>query len=282
MARVFISGSSDGLGLMAAQLLVEQGHSVVLHARNQQRADETQKTLPEAESVVVGDLASISQTKHVADQVNQLGTFDAVIHNAGIGYREPRRIVTEDGLSHLLAVNTIAPYILTALIAWPNRLVYLSSVPHQDGDPGLSDLTSAARPWQGQQAYSDTKLHDVLLALAIARRWPGVLSNALEPGWVPTKMGGAGATDDLDQAHRTQVWLAVSDDPGALVSGEYFYHMQKRPPHPATRDVNTQDHLLEFCSRVTGVELHPDFTEPPGTFRQGVFFPAGKRNFFLP
>ena len=83
MARVFITGSSDGLGLMAAQLLVEQGHSVVLHARNQQRADETQKTLPEAESVVVGDLASISQTRHVADQVNQLGTFDAVIHNAG-------------------------------------------------------------------------------------------------------------------------------------------------------------------------------------------------------
>src|ERR1700761_1833918 len=119
MARVFITGSSDGLGLMAAQLLVEQGHSVGLHARNQQRADETQKKLPEAKEIAVGDLASIAQTRHVADQVNQLGTFDAVIHNAGIGYREPKRIVTEDGLSHLLAVNTIAPYILTALIARP-------------------------------------------------------------------------------------------------------------------------------------------------------------------
>jgi NAD(P)-dependent dehydrogenase (short-subunit alcohol dehydrogenase family) len=255
MSRVFITGSSDGLGLTAAQLLVEQGHSVVLHARSQQRADETQNKLPAAESVVVGDLTSITQTRHVADQVNKLGTFDAIFLNAGIGYREPKRIVTEDGLSHLLAVNTIAPYILTALISRPKRLVYLSSMLHQDGDPSLSDLTWADRPWLGQQAYSDTKLHDVLLAFAIARQWPNVLSNALEPGWVPTKMGGSNATDDLDEAHRTQVWLAVSDDPAASASGEYFYHMERRRPHPATRDVSIQDRLLDFCSRVTGVEL---------------------------
>jgi NAD(P)-dependent dehydrogenase (short-subunit alcohol dehydrogenase family) len=255
MARIFISGSSDGLGLTAAQLLVEQGHSVVLHARSQQRADETQNKLPAAESVVVGDLSSITQTRHIADQVNRLGAFDAVLHNAGIGYREPKRIVTEDGLSHVLAVNTIAPYILTALITRPKRLVYLSSMLHQDGDPSLNDLTWADRPWLGQQAYSDTKLHDVLLAFAIARRWPSVLSNALEPGWVPTRMGGSGATDDLDQAHRTQVWLAVSDDAAASVSGEYFYHMEKRQPHPATRDASIQDRLLNFCFRVTGVKL---------------------------
>jgi NAD(P)-dependent dehydrogenase (short-subunit alcohol dehydrogenase family) len=255
MARIFITGSSDGLGLTAAQLLVEQGHSVVLHARSQQRADETKNKLPAAESVVVGDLTSITQTRQVTDQVNRLGTFDAVIHNAGIGYREPKRIVTEDGLSHVLAVNTIAPYILTALVTRPKRLVYLSSMLHQDGDPSLKDLTWADRPWVGRQAYSDTKLHDVLLAFAIARRWPSVLSNALEPGWVPTKMGGSSATDDVDQAHRTQVWLAVSDDPAATVSGEYFYHMEKRQPLPATRDASIQDRLLDFCSRVTGVEL---------------------------
>ena len=255
MARVFITGSSDGLGLAAAQLLVQQGHSVVLHARSQQRADETKNKLPAAESVIVGDLTSISQTRGVADQVNKLGTFDTVIHNAGVGHREPKRIVTEDGLSHLLAVNTIAPYILTALITRPKRLVYVSSILHQDGDASLTDLIWADRPWSGRQAYSDTKLHAVLLAYAIARRWPSVLSNALEPGWVPTKMGGSDATDDLDQAHRTQVWLAVSDDPAATVSGEYFYHMKRKSPLPATRDVNLQDRLLAFCSHVTGVEL---------------------------
>src|SRR6202044_544290 len=222
MARVFITGSSDGLGRMAAELLIEQGHGVVLHARNENRGQEAMAAVSGAEAVVIGDLTSIAQTRRVAEQVNALGAFDAVIHNAGIGYREPQRIATEDGLPHVFAVNTLAPYILTALIEKPKRLVYLSSGLHQGGDTSLKDLTWEDRPWRGQQAYSDTKLHDVLLAFAIACRWPGVLSNALEPGWVPTKMGGRGAPDDLDQGHRTQVWLAASNDVGARVSGGYF------------------------------------------------------------
>jgi NAD(P)-dependent dehydrogenase (short-subunit alcohol dehydrogenase family) len=255
MARVFITGSSDGLGQMAAQLLIEQGHSVVLHARNQRRAQDALARVPGAEGVVTGDLTSIAQTRKVAEQVNELGAFDAVIHNAGIGYREPRRIATEDGLPHVFAVNTLAPYILTALIERPKRLVYLSSGLHRNGDASLEDLTWEHRAWQGQQAYSDTKLHDVLLAFAIARRWPEVFSNALEPGWVATKMGGAGAPDDLDEGHRTQVWLAVSDDPAAMVAGEYFYHMRLRAPNPASRNVERQDALLAACKRLSGVDL---------------------------
>ncbi len=255
MARVFITGSSDGLGRMAAELLIEQGHKVVLHARNEQRGRETMAAVPGAETVVIGDLTSIAQTRGVAEQVNKLGSFEAVIHNAGIGYREPRRIATEDGLPHLFSVNTLAPYILTALIDWPKRLVYLSSGLHRNGDPSLKDLTWETRPWQGQQAYSDTKLHDVLLAFAIARRWPNVLSNALEPGWVATKMGGPGATDNLDAGHRTQVWLAVSDDKAATVTGEYFYHMRLRAPIPATREVDLQEKLIEACRGFSGVSL---------------------------
>ena len=97
MARVFVTGSADGLGQMAAQLLIEQGHGVVLHARNEQRGKEAMAAVPGAERVVIGDLSSIAQTRNVAEQVNRLGSFDAVIHNAGVGYREPRRIATEDG-----------------------------------------------------------------------------------------------------------------------------------------------------------------------------------------
>jgi len=255
MARVFITGSSDGLGRMAAQLLVEQGHTVVLHARSQQRGQEALAAVPHAETVVVGDLTSIEQTRSVAEQVNVLGSFDAVIHNAAIGYREPRRVVTEDGLPHVFAVNTLAPYILTALIHRPGRLVYLSSGLHQSGDASLKDLAWEHRPWRGQQAYSDTKLHDVLLAFGIARRWPDVFSNALEPGWVATKMGGAGAPDDLDAGHRTQAWLAVSDDPSAKVTGEYFYHMRLRAPNPASRDEARQEELFDACARFSGVVL---------------------------
>lgn len=257
MARVFITGSSDGLGRMAAQLLIEQGHSVVLHARNQKRGKEAMAAVPQAEKVVIGDLASIAQTRRVAEQVNALGAFDAVIHNAGVGYRESQRVETEDRLPHVFAVNTLAPYILTALIHRPKRLVYLSSGLHQSGDPSLKDLAWEHRPWRGQQAYSDTKLHDVLLAFAIARRWSDVFSNALEPGWVATKMGGPGATDDLDAGHRTQVWLATSEDAAARVTGEYFYHMRRRAPLPAARDADRQQMLLYACARFSAVPL-PD------------------------
>src|SRR5271170_7176114 len=255
MARVFITGSTDGLGLMTAQLLIEQGHQVVLHGRDQARLDAAKRALPQAEAGTVGDVSSITQTRSIAEQVNRLGAFDAIIHNVGVGYREPRRLETQDGLPHVFAVNTLAPYILTALIRKPKRLVYLSSGLHQNGDATLKDLTWEHRPWQGQQAYSDTKLHDVLLAFAVARRWPGVLSNALEPGWVATKMGGAGAPDDLDQGHRTQVWLAVSEDRGARVTGEYFFHMRLRAPKPAARDAELQEKLLDACKGFSGVEM---------------------------
>ena len=248
-------GSADGLGKMAAQFLIDKGHQVVLHARNKVRAQEALAAVPGAETVAVGDMASITQTRDVAEQINRLGPFDAVIHNVGVGYRESRRIQTEDGLPHVFAINTLAPYLLTALIHTPKRLIYLSSGMHRSGDISLEDLTWERRPWQGAAAYSDSKLHDVLLAFAVARRWPEVLSNALEPGWVPTKMGGPGAPDDLDAAHPTQVWLAVSNDAAARVSGRYFYHLRPRSPHPAVFDVERQEKLIDACYRFSGVRL---------------------------
>lgn len=178
-----------------------------------------------------------------------------MIHNAGVGYREPKRIEIEDGLPHVFAVNILAPYILTALIQSPKRLVYLSSGLHQSGDASLKDLAWKERPWRGQQAYSDTKLHDVLLAFAVARLRPDVLSNALEPGWVATKMGGPNASDDLEQGYRTKAWLAASEEPAAKVTGEYFYHMRPRKPHPASPDARLQDSLLAACERFSGIKL---------------------------
>jgi NAD(P)-dependent dehydrogenase (short-subunit alcohol dehydrogenase family) len=188
-------------------------------------------------------------------RVNALGPFDAIIHNAGIGYRERRRIATIDGLPQVFAVNTLAPYVLTALIEKPRRLVYLSSGMHQSGDASLADLEWNLQPWNGAQAYSDSKLHDVILAFAIARRWPDVLSNALEPGWVPTKMGGRGAPDDLEAAPKTQVWLATSEDPEATVTGEYFYHQRPRRPLPAARDPDVQNRLLAACAELSRISV---------------------------
>jgi len=255
MSRVFVTGSSSGLGMMTATLLVEKGHDVVLHARDQEKAELAARTLPQASAVVLGDVASIRETRMLAEAANRNGPYDAVIHNVGIGYRERQRVRTEDGLSHVFAINTLAPFILTALIERPKRLVYLSSGLHRGATTGLDDLAWERRRWDGASAYSETKLHDVMIAFAIGRRWPGVLSNALEPGWVATRMGGRGAPDDLDQAHRTQAWLASSDDPEAAVTGRYFYHMKQRAFDPQASDTALQDQLLEACERLSGVRL---------------------------
>jgi NAD(P)-dependent dehydrogenase (short-subunit alcohol dehydrogenase family) len=252
MSRIFITGSSTGLGLMAGQLLIERGHQVVLHGRDQGRAAEAMASAPGTEAAVVGDLSLISETRAVADQVNGLGRFDAVIHNAGVGYREARRI-TGDGLPHVFAINVLAPYMLTALIDQPHRLVYLSSGMHHGAEANLGDMLWTRRRWQGAQAYAESKLYDVLLAFAVARRWPKVRSNALEPGWVPTRMGGPGAPGDMSKAHLTQVWLAVSEDPLARSTAEYFYHQALCAPNPVARDTETQDRLLEACAGLSNV-----------------------------
>ncbi len=249
MSRVLITGSSDGLGLMAAQRLLAGGHEVVLHARNQGRARDARTAAPTAHGLVVGDLASVAETRGLADQANRLGPFDAIIHNAGVGDHE-HRIETVDG-----PINVLAPYLLTALIKEPKRLIYLSSGMHHGGDPDLTDLQWKHRRWSASQAYSDSKLFDVVLAFALARRWPAVKSNAIDPGWVPTKMGGRGAPDDLELGSETQVWLAVSQDPAAMVSGAYFHYKRRQNTHPAARDVTTQDRLLAACQALTGTPM---------------------------
>src|SRR3984957_15839177 len=254
MARVFITGSSDGLGLMVGQVLADQGHKVVLHARNDARAADAKKALPKAEAVVVGDLASLAATKDLAAQVNALGSFDAIIHNAAVGYREGPR-TTSDGLPHVFAINTLAPYDLTALIERPKRLVYLSSGMHERADANLDDILWRKRQWDGSSAYAERRLHDVLLALAVPRLWPNVLSNAMTPGGVPTKMGGASAPDDINQAHLTQAWLATSDDAEAKTTGGYFYHLKRRDPNREASEISVQDRLIDICQEISGIKM---------------------------
>ena len=253
--RIFITGSSDGLGLAAARALLADGHRVVAHARSTARAEQLQASLPGAEDVLVGDLASREQVLDLAEQANRSGTFDAVVHNAGVGFRERRRVSTPEGHAHVLAINVLAPYLLTARMHRPGRLVYTTSGMQTGGNPSLRDVDWVERRWDGVQAYSDSKLLDTGMALAIARRWPGVPSNAVSPGWVATKMGGPGAPDDLSLAHATQVWLAVADAPEATATGRVLHHQRAIPAPPAARDERFQDELLETLEALTGVAL---------------------------
>jgi NAD(P)-dependent dehydrogenase (short-subunit alcohol dehydrogenase family) len=240
MARIFITGSADGLGQLSAKLLIEHGHHVVLHARNAERGREAIKKTPGAKNVLTGNLSDIEETKKLAREVNSLGEFDAVIHNAG---------VYQTSAKEIFVVNTLAPYILTCLIQKPQRLIYLSSGMHLQGrwnedsfkkeTPGIT--------------YSDSKLHVLMLSMAVARKWPEVYVNAIDPGWVPTKMGGKGAPDDLQKGFETQVWLATSNDDKAKVSGRYFHHQKEKRHNPEADDETLQENFLDLCKEITGV-----------------------------
>jgi hypothetical protein len=95
----------------------------------------------------------------------------------------------------------------------------------------------------------------MMLSMAVARKWPEVYSNAVDPGWVHTKMGGRGAPDDLQKGYSTQVWLAVSNDAEARVSGRYFHHKKQSPFLPVAKDIVLQEKLLECCERITGLRF---------------------------
>jgi NAD(P)-dependent dehydrogenase (short-subunit alcohol dehydrogenase family) len=254
MARIFITGSTDGLGRAAAGVLMAEGHEVVLHARSRERAAALSDLTAAAAGVLTGDLSSAAETRELAGQVNQIGRMDAVIHNAGV-YLGSSRAATADGHARTLAVNTLAPYLLTALMDPPDRLIYLSSGLHHGGTGSLRDIDWTERPWNAGQAYAESKLFVTALTLAVARAWPDVLSNAVDPGWVPTRMGGAAATGDLEMGYLTQTWLAVSNDPAATVSGSYWYHRHRQDPAAQTRDPAFQDQLMKRLAGLTGIAL---------------------------
>lgn len=239
--RVFITGSADGLGHAAAKALISQGHEVVVHVRSKERLSAVDDLVACGAIATIGDLANFSETQDLAQQVNNLGRMDAVIHNAGV-YK-----------GDVAGVNVLAPYLLTALMHRPQRLIYLSSGMHTSGRAKFEDLDWNTKA--SSVSYSDSKLLITAFSAAIARRWSHVFCNAVDPGWVPTKMGGPSASDDLREGHLTQEWLAVSDEPEALTSGDYWYHKKRTEPHAKVLDTDFQNRLLEKLAKSTGVEL---------------------------
>ncbi|KAI0884922.1 NAD(P)-binding protein [Annulohypoxylon maeteangense] len=257
MARIFITGSSDGLGLRSARTLAQRGHDVYLHARNNQRAQDARTACPEAKDVFVADLTSTEETKSLATQLNQTGPWDAIVHNAGL-MNGVSHLKGKEGLPALFAVNTLAPYILSSLVdPPPKRLVFVSSGMHHGGDASLRNIQEAG--------YSDTKLHNVLLAFWFARKFGdrGVLSNALNPGWVATKMGGSNAPDNLDAAVDTYVLLAEGSGAAEGKTGGFWYQTRARTSKGPGRETSyeksaedeaRQNKLVEILARISDVK----------------------------
>jgi NAD(P)-dependent dehydrogenase (short-subunit alcohol dehydrogenase family) len=249
MARIFITGSSDGIGLSTAKLLSSKGHTVILHARNADRAATTQKAIPSA-TVLIADLRSISETKKLGAEANALGPYDSIIHNAGIGFgATSSREITADKISAVFAVNTLAPYILTCVMDRPKRLLYMSSDSHYGGDNSLRGVTTS-------HSYGDSKLHDMMLANGFARRWGGVQVLSMHPGWVRTKMGGSMAPGGIGEPTECLAEWAVGEGRFAgLESGTFFSPEGVERPDEAAGDLEKQDELLRVCGEVSGVGI---------------------------
>ncbi|MFC9057187.1 SDR family NAD(P)-dependent oxidoreductase [Streptomyces sp. NPDC057074] len=236
MALILVTGASSGIGRATANALADDGHDVVVHVRDRTRLSASGDT-GRWTGAVIGDLADVDEIRAVARQAGEFGRFGTIIHNAGV-LRSP----------DVVTVNTVAPYLLTALLPKPARLVYLSSSMHRTGSTDLRRLAD------GTASYDDSKLWVTTLALALASRWEGTTSHAVDPGWVPTRMGGPGATDDLAAGHRTQVWLATLRDV-VPATGGYWYHQQTGTAHPAARDAVFQARLVDALEEHTGVPL---------------------------
>jgi NAD(P)-dependent dehydrogenase (short-subunit alcohol dehydrogenase family) len=241
VSRILVTGSTDGLGRATAEALLTAGHQVVVHARNPRRATALRPLLDRGADAVTGDLTERDAVRRIAAELNDADPLDAVVHNAGVWSGRA-----------VMPVNIIAPYLLTALLPAPRRLVYLSSGSHFSGRPAVRGVDWAGA---GAGSYADSKLFVTTLAAAVARLRPDVRSNAVDPGWVPTRMGGPGAPDDLELGHVTQEWLVTSDEPEALTTGGYWYHQKLRQPHRAVHDEAFQDQLLEALAEETGTAL---------------------------
>ncbi|KAL4733883.1 hypothetical protein BDV11DRAFT_199293 [Aspergillus similis] len=259
MSRILITGSTDGFGLEAARQLVQLGHQVYLHARSTQRASDAEKACPGAAGTLIADLSSVDETKKLAEEANKIGTFDVVIHNAGL-YLGPFRKTPDTGMPAQVFVNVLAPYILTCLMHKPKRLIYISSILHKQGNPDLKDMFWFERgeeKWNDFQSYCDTKVQVNLVANAIARRWKGTNVLTVHPGWVATKLGGAQAPDRLEDGVETYVKLAVGNYDQSLTGAEGYFEPRGKLGEqvPACKDVDLQEKAVQALEKQTGLKI---------------------------
>ena len=255
MTTVCLTGSTDGIGLVAARTLLTAGHRVLVHARSEQRGAPVVEALAADPActgevvLVVGDLASLDAVRGLAEQVAAHGPLDVLVHNAGVWVRDAASPVTVDGFETTFAVNVLAPHLLTALLAdrLTGRLLWLGSGMAASGRPKPSALGGAREP---RQAYADSKACDVALALAWGRRLPGVASAAVDPGWVRTKLASAGAPGDVADGADTLAFCCTDAD---LAAAPYWKDRRPSPVPGRLRDTALQDAVAAACDRLVGL-----------------------------
>lgn len=287
-----VTGATSGLGLATASALAQMDATVILAGRTPQTcaaAVAAVRAQAPAARVdwVAADLASQGAVRALAEEVGRRhDRLDVLVNNAGAVFQ--RRRESPEGIELTLAVNHLAPFLLTTLlvdallVAAPSRVVTVASVAHETADLDADDLDpgGAYRPYR---AYARTKLANVMFTYELARRLEGtgVTANAVDPGLVRTEIGAkggwlTGAAWRLTQRrHRRQavgpadgaatiVYAASSPDLEG-VSGAYLRHRRRVPSSTASMDRAAWARLWAASARLTGLDAAPDALSEPRT-----------------
>ena len=252
MAVICITGSTDGIGLATARVLVADGHRVLIHARTPERGRSVLDRLGGDTALVTGDLSRLDEVHQLADQIRAAGPVDVLVHNAGVWVRGATPRTTADGLETTFAVNVLAPHLLTHLLAGDldargGRLLWLGSGTAASGRP---DPTALGRTQVPSQAYADSKACDVALALAWRRRLPAVAAAAVDPGWVKTKLATPGAPGNVTSSADTLAYCCTEAD---LTSTPYWKNRAATPVPRHLQDEALQDAIAAACDRLAGI-----------------------------
>jgi NAD(P)-dependent dehydrogenase (short-subunit alcohol dehydrogenase family) len=258
MSTVLVTGATDGLGRALATRLAGEGATVVAHARSEERGREALAELldgPGDVRLVVGDLASLSAVRALADQVPD--RLDVLVNNAGIGVARGRA-ESEDGYELRFAVNYLAGFLLASLLrdrlaaSAPARIVNVASAGQQAID---FDDVMLEHGYDGARAYRQSKLAQIMHAFDLAEDLAdrGVTATALHPAtYMDTKMViDAGVTPaSTVQEGLEATWRLVADPSVAGVSGAYFNGTREVRADAQAYDLDARRRLRELSQRL--------------------------------
>jgi len=268
MPLVLLTGATRGIGHAAAVQLAQRGAGLALVGRDPERVAETAQAAREAGAQVsehVADLERMAEVRRLAAEIRErYERIDVLANNAGAMFTQRR--VTPDGFEQTLALNHLAPFLLTRLLLDRldgGRVVTTASDAHQGGELDLDDLQWERRSFRPMRTYGTTKLCNILFTRELARRAPQIRANCFHPGVVRT---GFGKNDGLlykaglmvispflrspARGARSLVWLALSDE-AARLTGAYVIDEKVREPSPAAQDDRLAAELWERSEALT-------------------------------
>lgn len=265
-----ITGATDGIGKATARQLAARQYAIIVVGRNPKKAADVVKSIKEETGNpdvqhLIADFSSLQAVRKLAEAVlEQYGQLDVLINNAGVV--TSTRQLSADGYELQLAVNHLAPFLLTNLLMdalHSARIINVSSVGHARGQINFDDL-HFEREFLPRQAYYQTKLANVLFTYALARRLNGATANVLHPGIVKTALSANYMGNPVfrffeglisispEKGAHASVYLATSPDV-AGINGGYFVKQQQKDSAPFTYDEALQEQLWTISTQLVGL-----------------------------